>query len=266
MPDPSIHDSYSARTVLLGDRLDLAGFAPADLLSASPLAYRAGTEGYAVLFRYGVVVLCGMSPAEEADALAGVESRIVRPVRVRDEDREAIDIWPDGTDQIPPGGPIQIRELSPERVLVIADALAKSAALHRDEREVDAVLDVMEPLARQLAEHGRTRAGRRTIVRHIGQALLVRHRVTGLAAIDDKPDVLWDRPDLERLYARLEDEYELDARADALRRKLAVVGETATALADLIDTERSFRLEVAVVVLIAVEIAIAVFEIAWRLH
>lgn len=259
-------DRYSARSVLLGDRLDLDGFAPAELLSASPLAFRAGVAGYAVLFRYGVVVLCGMTPAEEAETLAAVASRVVRPVTVADEDREAVAIVADAPDAVAPGGPIQLRDLSPERVLVVADALAKSMALHRDELEVGAVLDMMEPLARQLFERGRTRTGRRIIIRHIGRALLVRHRVTALAAIDDKPDVLWDRPDLERLFARLEDEYELDVRVRALRRKLDVVGETVTVLADLIDTERSFRLEIAVVVLITVEIGIALFEIVRGLH
>lgn len=254
----------SARTILLGDRLDLVGFAPADLLSASPLAFRAGESGFAVLFRYGVVVLCGMTPPEEDAVLAEIGPRIVGPVAVRDEDREEIVVVAGADDRIPPGGPIEVPALSSGRVLVIADALAKSAALHRDEREVDTVLERMEPLVRQLSTAGRTRVGRPGVVRLIGQALLVRHRVTGLTAIDDKPDVLWDRPDLERLYARLEDEYELDTRADALRRKLDVVGETATALADLIDTERSYRLEIAVVALIAIEIAIGLFEILWR--
>ena len=61
---------------------------------------------------------------------------------------------------------------------------------------------------------------RREMLRLIGQALGVQHRVSGRVAVDDKPDVLWDRPDLERLYARLEDEYELKERGQTLQRKL----------------------------------------------
>ena len=34
----------------------------------------------------------------------------------------------------------------------------------------------------------------------------------GRVEIEDKPDILWDQPELERLYARLEDEYELHER------------------------------------------------------
>ena len=95
----------------------------------------------------------------------------------------------------------------------------------------------------------------------LGEALLVQHRVSGRVAVSEKPDVLWDRPDLERLYARLEDEYELSERVDTLNRKLAVIAETATTLADIIDTKRSLRLEIIVVVLIAFEIVVAFYDI-----
>jgi uncharacterized Rmd1/YagE family protein len=138
--------------------------------------------------------------------------------------------------------------------------LSKSVVLARDEREVTAVFERVEPFARQLAERGRAGAGRRTILRLIGNALLVQHRVSGRVAVAEKPDVVWDRPDLDRLYARLEDEYELKERAGTLAHKLSVIAETAEVLTDIIDTKRSFRLEIIIVVLIAVELVIAGFQ------
>ena len=76
--------------------------------------------------------------------------------------------------------------------------------------------------------------------------------------------MLWDRPDLERLYARLEDEYELSERVETLNRKLAVIADTATTLADIVDTKRSLRLELVVILLIAVEVVIASYDIFAR--
>jgi uncharacterized Rmd1/YagE family protein len=133
--------------------------------------------------------------------------------------------------------------------------------LARDEREVAAVFELVEPFARQLAEKGRTSGGRRAILKHIGNALLVQHRVSGRVAVTEKPDVVWDRPDLDRLYARLEDEYELKERAEALTRKLSVIAETAEVLTDIIDTRRSLRLEIVIVILIAVELLVAGYQI-----
>ena len=90
---------------------------------------------------------------------------------------------------------------------------------------------------------------------------VAQHHDAAVVAITEKPDALWDRPDLERLYARLEDEYELQERVDTLNRKLAVIAETATTLADLIDTQRSLRLELIIVALIALEIVITFYQI-----
>jgi uncharacterized Rmd1/YagE family protein len=83
-------------------------------------------------------------------------------------------------------------------------------------------------------------------------------------AVGEKPDVLWDRPDLERLYARLQDEYELSERVETLNIKLTVIADTATTLADIVDTKRSLRLELIVVILIAFEIVITFYEIYLR--
>ena len=159
---------------------------------------------------------------------------------------------------------IAVKALTTEHTLLIADALATSVVLAHDEKRVAEVFDVIQPIARGLAEHGRTPGGRRAILKHIGNALLVQHRVSGRVAVGEKPDVLWDRPDLERLYARLEDEYELSERVETLNRKLAVIADTATTLADIIDTQRSLRLEIIIVLLIAFEIVITFYEIYAR--
>lgn len=264
-------DRQVARALLLGERIDTAGLERSDLVSANPLAFRAGGEraggpGFVAVFRFGAIVLVGLTPIEEDEVVRGLGPRVAGAFAAPEEEAATVEVDPEREPQVPPGGPIGLRALAPESLLVVADALAKSAALARDEREVAGVFEVIEPLARRLAERGRAPGGGRTILRLIGNALLVRHRVTGRVAVEEKPDVLWDRPDLERLYSRLEDEYELRERAGALNRKLAVIGETATALADLIDTQRSLRLEVVVVALIAFEVLVALYQIAKGLH
>ena len=154
--------------------------------------------------------------------------------------------------------------MSLERLLVVSDALAKSVVLGRDEREVANVFDTIEPFARELATSGQTSKSRTDLLKLLGNSLLVQHRVSGRVAVGEKPDVLWDRPDLERLYARLEDEYELSERVDILNRKLEVISDTATTLADIIDTKRSLRLELIVIFLIAFEIVVTGYEIFAR--
>jgi len=250
----------TVKALLLSDRIDTSNLEHDGVVATSPLSYKFGEDGFVTLFRYGVAVVTGLTAAEEAEVLRGLKSRLIRPVVPAEEETIWIEIAPYKDDQILPGGPITLKTVTPEHLIVIADALSKSVVLARDEREVAAVFELVEPFARQLAEHGRTFAGRRTILKHIGNALLVQHRVSGRVAVAEKPDVVWDRPDLDRLYARLEDEYELKERAEALSRKLAVIAETAEVLTDIIDTRRSLRLEIIIVVLIAVELLIAGYQ------
>jgi uncharacterized Rmd1/YagE family protein len=96
----------------------------------------------------------------------------------------------------------------------------------------------------------------------IGRALLVQHRLSGRVAVREKPDILWDRPDLERLYARLEDEYELIERAETVDRKLGFISTTASALVDLKDADRSLRLEITIVILIVLEVVLALVQLS----
>ena len=67
-------------------------------------------------------------------------------------------------------------------------------------------------------------------------------------------------PDLERLYTRLENTYELKDRAATLTRKVDFIRQTAQSLADLIDAARSLRLEIAIVLLILFEILLKLYQ------
>jgi uncharacterized Rmd1/YagE family protein len=251
----------TARAVLLGERIDTVGLERNDVLSTLPMAFRAGSAGCVALFRYGVAVMVGMSTLEQDEVLRQLEARVIKPIKRGEEESTRIEIAPDKDEQVLPGGTVVLKALTTGHMLLVADALATSVVLAHDERNVAAVFDVIEPLARHLAEKGRIPGGRRAILKHIGNALLVQHRMSGLVAVEEKPDVLWERPDLERLFARLEDEYELKERADVLTRKLTVISDTAQALADIIDTERSLRLEVIIVVLILLEILFTAYQI-----
>jgi uncharacterized Rmd1/YagE family protein len=236
------------------------------VLATTPLTFRVNDNGVAVLFRYGVVVLIGLNALEEDDFLRGLQSRMTGPFERRDEEIAVIELFGDKEEQIAPGGPIGLQDFSPERLILVAEVLAKSVVLARHEREVATVFDATEPLARELARSGRISGGRGSILKHIGNALSVRHRVTGPVAVSEKPDILWDKPHLERLYARLEDEYELSERAESLNRKLAVIAETAQVLTDIIDTRRSLRLEVTIVLLILFEVIVTIYQLAVGRH
>jgi uncharacterized Rmd1/YagE family protein len=263
MADLNPAGQVTAHALQIGDRINTAGF-EGHVLSNAPLAVRIGSNGLAVVFRYGVVVFIALSADEEAEFLERLQTRTFGKITPYEDEWAKIQVAREGDEAIPVGGPILVRDLSVPRLLIVADALAKSVVLARDERQVANVFDTIEPFARELGREGRTSRNRTALLKLLGNALLVQHRLSGRVAVSDKPDVLWDRPDLERLYARLEDEYELSERGETMNRKLSVIADTATTLSDIIDTKRALRLELIVVFLIAFEIVITFYEIYTR--
>jgi uncharacterized Rmd1/YagE family protein len=86
----------------------------------------------------------------------------------------------------------------------------------------------------------------------------MKHRMVGRVEVKEKPDVLWDHPELERLYARLDDEYELAERSRAMEGKLALISETVATLLEMVQNQRSIRLELYIIGLIAFETLVTI--------
>jgi uncharacterized Rmd1/YagE family protein len=136
----------TAHAVLMGERVDTSGLEYGDVLSSTPLAFRLG-GGIVTLFRYGVVVMTGLGAAEESHLLSTLPGKVRGEFRQYEEEKASIEMSEERDEQVPPGGPVYLKALSPERVLVISDALAKSVVLAHDELEVAAVFDTIEPFA-----------------------------------------------------------------------------------------------------------------------
>ncbi|HLH11282.1 MAG TPA: RMD1 family protein [Methylovirgula sp.] len=264
--DAKSAEKIVAHALLVGDRIDAAGLERGDMIATAPFARRLGPAKFVALYRFGVAVFIGLTPAEEEEFLSQISERIVGKRDRKNDETAVLEIQPGHDDRVPPGGPIQVPDLSAARFLVVADVLAKTVSLARDEGALSGVFDAIEPFAAALARTGHAPLNRRKMLRLTGQAILAQHRISGRVAVEETPEVLWDHPSLERLYTRLEDEYELRERARAVSRKLGVIVETGQALTDIFDVDRATRLEAAVVVLIIAEILIAIAQIVLAHH
>ncbi|MFO1082115.1 MAG: RMD1 family protein [Reyranellaceae bacterium] len=263
---PTAAGTITLRALLLGQRLDTRGLERGDAIGLMPLALRVGAQGVAFLFRFGVAVLVGLSSDEEAALLATLRPRLTEPLAAPEVEQVPIAVRPDGDDQIEPSGTIVLKDSSTDRLQIVADVLSKSVVLALHEQQIAGAFDRIEPLAVGIRRRGRPGREARALIREIGDILLTQHRMVGRVAIGDKPDVLWDRPDLERLYARLADEYELGERSGAIDRKLTLLGETARTLLDLAQDQRSVRLEWYIIGLICIEVLLSVYQLFLTRH
>lgn len=243
------------RARLLGARIDtraLAGDA-----GIQPLAIAAGLS---FVFRYGVAVTFGPD-AHAPDVLdAALRAHVIDPTDVKEYEVADLAIRRGGEDRIGPGGQILLTDASPERLLLVATVLARSVVLARDEVLVSEAFHQIDPLVSDLRQNGRSRLPIREAMKLVGNVLAARHRMMGTVQVDERPDLLWDHPGLDRLYARLEAEYELKERADILDRKFASLGDFTEVLLDIVHGIRAYRLEVAVLALFALEIVLTLLS------
>jgi uncharacterized Rmd1/YagE family protein len=258
--------SLPVRALLLGERLETRGLERDDTISTTPLTLRLGENRIAVLFRYGIAVFAGMSAIEEDEVIRSLAPRISDPLSVPERDAVQIGINPGADDQVSPSGQITLKDASPERLQIVANVLAKSLILSHYETRIASAFDRIEPLASRLKRQGRSGSQARDLLRQIGDVLLTQHRMVGRVEIEEKPDVLWDHPELERFYLRLEDEYELSERSHAMERKLALINETVGMLIDLVQDQRGLRLEWYIIALIGIEILLNLYQLLARGH
>ncbi len=252
-------ETFQARALQLAERIDLKGLEREEQLSSNPLAFTVGQDGMVVLFRFGAAVFIHLNPLQEEEIIAGLKSRLVEPLPLRETETADIIIRPTGDDALV-GGNIELRNAAPERLLLVAEALAVSVALAYDEQRIAAAFDRIEPVASSLKRRKLLRFSRSELVGQIGEALHIQQRLAGRIEIADRPDVLWDHPELERLWVKLADEYDLGIRARAIGQKLEVIRETADTMADLLSTRTSHRLEWYIIILILVEVLLGLYD------
>lgn len=215
-------------------------------------------KGHAAVFRFGCVSLFDTDDATSQRFLSELGPRVGSPFERRVEEVGEFQLAPDGATRLADSG-IALGNREPDTLLILGDVLAKSVALEYYERRIAETFDRVEPLTASLARTGRTGRRAKVLVQQIASVLLAEHRLLGRIEVVDKPDLLWDRPELERLYAWLLDEYEIKERHVALERKLRLLSETAQTLLNLLQSSRSLRVEWYIVLLIVLEVAIMLY-------
>ncbi|AFY47879.1 hypothetical protein Nos7524_2025 [Nostoc sp. PCC 7524] len=259
----SDRDSFKAQALFLGKKINLQRLENYECLATMPVIVKAGKCGCAVLLGYGVVVLFNLEPVEKVAFLTQLSSQVSDSFTDPETEEVEVHLNISESERVKEGK-IFLHELSVERLQIVADILAKSVVLSHYEISIAAVFDQIEPFAASLQRENRSRQQSRELLRQLGTTLLVQHKIVGRVEIIDKPELLWESPQLENLYLRLEDEYEIRERHNALERKLELISQTAQTVLEFMQHSSSQRVEWYVVILILVEILLSLYDIIFK--
>jgi required for meiotic nuclear division protein 1 len=260
-----VTNDVSVRAYFLGQRIQLGAIAQAGLQGeptaaslSSPLVIPIEPQGQGVLFSYGAVVLFGLSETAAQAFVATLAPHTLAAFEQPETEAATICLTPNNSGRVQ-DGIIFLSSLDGPRLELVAEVMAKSVVLAHYEIGAAAVFDRIEPFAAEL-QHQRRLQGDQ-LLKQIGQTLMIQHKIVGRVEIVDKPELLWEYPELDLLYLRLEDEYEIRERHSALERKLDLVSRTAETVLDFQRHQTSLRLEWYVVLLIVVEVLLSLYEL-----
>jgi uncharacterized Rmd1/YagE family protein len=250
--------AFTARALYVGERIDLRKHLPAGRFSAQqPATVPIAGGGMAVVFRYGAAIFFDVAAADQASYLRELAPLVEDPYDRPESEEIPLSISREKREGVETGAVI-LRDSSVERLQVVA-ALGKSVALAQYEADVAANFDQIEPFAVELERRGRGGRDMRLLLRQIGRGLLNEHKMVARVEVSERPELLWDHPELEQLYLRLEDEFELQERTEILDRKLELISRTVETILDLLQRDRSSRVEWYIVILIVLEIVLSVY-------
>tara|TARA_R110002124_G_scaffold233406_1_gene398803 strand:- start:191166 stop:191963 length:798 start_codon:yes stop_codon:yes gene_type:complete len=248
-----------AQAYFVGQRLNLRDFEKTNSLAVSPLVITAGQGGYAVLFRYGVVVLFGLNDLETQKFLSDIQDYTSSPYETPSYERMKIDVNKDSA-EMPLAHSFSIKHWDLERLQLIAEVLAKAAVLEHYEQAISEIFDRIEPMTFELQAGRLKKKWSKALLKHIGLVLSIERKMIAHVEIQGKPELLWEHPDLEPLHIRLEDEFEVPERHKAISQKLNLIHRTADTMFSVLQDRNTYHVEWYITILIVIEIVMGVYE------
>ncbi len=143
--------------------------------------------------------------------------------------------------------------------LSISHALAQSVKLNTLEQSVSNLLEQASPLQKELAHTGSVSLSKKQISKQIGILFSERYSVNLHSDILDTPEFFWRRPSFEPLYLMTAEFQDIQIRQNILNHRLDTIHELYHILSNELNYKHSTRLEVIIIILIAIEV---VFSLA----
>ncbi|MBO1926063.1 RMD1 family protein [Thiomicrorhabdus sp. 6S2-11] len=153
---------------------------------------------------------------------------------------------------------IRLQEFNHSSLIIVALVLAQSVGLEHFEIEVERNYTKGRKLLEKSSRFSWIQ--RKQFSDYAKQISLLRHDMVLDLMLLDKPDVLWDNEDLERLYTQLSESLELKSRFDIISYKLDTLKDDIAMIMDLHHHKHSSFLEWIIILLILFEVIMGLGE------
>jgi required for meiotic nuclear division protein 1 len=143
--------------------------------------------------------------------------------------------------------------------------LAQSIAITSAEELTEDMLEKTIVYSKALKRTGTFPTNRTELIKFIGFCTTTRQEILSNLYINGSiPEEAWEDHNLEKLFLKLKDQYDLESRFRGLNQSLDSIKSSIEIILDLINARRSFVGEWIIISLIAFEIIMSIADKIWR--
>jgi uncharacterized Rmd1/YagE family protein len=214
-------------------------------------------------FNHGCVVSWGFKKHFEEKLVENLKPYEVHPLHHMESDHFYYRYGQETTIDTHEKHRLDIITLDSEDVLIklaISYGLAQSIKLEAFEEAIQDAIKKNSYLPEEIATRGIISLSRRAIFKRIGEIFIARSSINLNIEYLDAPEFFWRNPSLEPFYIMTKKFLDIPSRVMALNQKLDVLQELLDILNSQVQHRHSSLLESIIILLIAVEIVISLFQ------
>ncbi|KAK9821170.1 hypothetical protein WJX74_003961 [Apatococcus lobatus] len=161
------------------------------------------------------------------------------------------------------GDGIILKQMTVEVLKTVAHVLAQSVALDYHGKRADSVLRDFIKMNQGMLRSGKLLKDKEEMLRTVAECNLIMTDVLARVAVTDKFDIAWKDDHYGRIFDKLRDDYEIEERKEFLDDKLRFSQAELKYFLEIMQNKKSDFLEWTIIVLIAAEICVSVYDLIW---
>ena len=254
------YTKYQAETVYIGESIDLKkvqeGVKQYSYLNREdPLVIKLLKDQYAVLTKFGTVTFWNVPVNLRKQFLGEVQPYVKSKKEHYPYDEDTKVLIGGGIEKVT-FEKVYSAHLGVEKIKIISYVLSQSVALERYEDDIDRNLSDFEIVVDNLKTKGKALFSEKKLLKQIGKVFSVKQTTVVHLALFDKPESIWESPDLETLYNKMSSEYDLKVRFDVLDKKIDYLSDISKMMMEFLAEKRNAFLEIIIIILIAIDIVL----------
>lgn len=228
--------------------------------SGTKLVYQEGESSFFVIYRFGSIVFFNVEPQRQETIIDKVKSIVGQLDIVVTSEEYGLEVSEDARNTVQFERAV-IDRLTRDRIELLALVLAQSTALEHFEFLVDELLSKSHQIALLLQKAGRMTRRPHAIHKFIGHCMSTNQQMVSSMYLLDKPDETWEDQVLDNLYRDASEMFELKDRYKTVDQKLRMVEGHLVIISNLLAHRKAAFLEWTIIILIAVEVVLFVYDI-----